>query len=202
MNMRSGMVSAILMVCALGGCSPATTGRPMQGVDNFAPVTGAAAPIYRGAQPSLEGYERLAGGDLKVATVIDLRDDAESWSEKAVTSLGMKYKRIATNAGTVDKEKIRQFLRTVAECAAAGPVFVHCRRGRDRTGLEIAMYRVVVQGWTREAAIKELREHGYNRFWFPGIERFIQTFDAGDFRDAVSKGGVTRPPATAASARY
>jgi protein tyrosine/serine phosphatase len=110
----------------------------------------------------------------------------------------MKYKRIGTNAATVDKEKIRQFLRTLGEAAAVGPVYVHCRQGRDRTGLEIAMYRILVQGWTRQAAISELREHGYNWFWFPGIERYLQTFDVNDFRDLLPARGNS---AAAASAR-
>ena len=190
MTLRTSVFLTFLALIGIGGCSPATTGRNMAGVDNFAPVAG--TPIYRGGQPTREGYAQLAGGDLKVATIIDLRDDAVGWAEKAVTALGMKYKRIGTNAAAVDKAKIRQFLRTVAEAAAVGPVYIHCRQGRDRTGLEIAMYRILAQGWTREAAIKELREHGYNRFWFPGIERFLQTFDPREFRDAL--------PAAAAAA--
>jgi protein tyrosine/serine phosphatase len=201
MTLRRSLFLALLALVGLGGCSPATTGRPMVGVDNFAPVTG--APIYRGGQPTREGYAQLAGGDLKIATIIDLRDDAVDWAEKAVTALGMKYKRIGTNAATVDNEKIRQFLKTVGEAAAAGPVFIHCRQGRDRTGLEVAMYRIMVQGWTREAAIKELRDLGYNRFWFPGIERFLQTFDASEFRDALVVPAQTGAPKSAsASSRY
>jgi protein tyrosine/serine phosphatase len=199
MTMRNGVVLAVLGLAGLGGCSPATVGKPMVGVENFATVEGGPNPIYRGGQPTREGFERLAQPDLKVATIIDLRDDPVDGVEETVKSLGMKYLRIGTNAGTVDKEKIREFLKAVATAAATGPVFIHCRQGRDRTGLEVAMYRILVQGWTRERAIAELREHGYNRFWFPGIERYVQTFDAGDFKDVV-KGGGTAAAAVAAGA--
>jgi protein tyrosine/serine phosphatase len=198
MTMRNSVILAVLALAGLAGCSPSTVGKPMVGVDNFATIEGGPHPIYRGGQPTREGYERLASPDYKVATVIDLRDDYVDWAEKVVTGLGMKYKRIGTSAWTVDKAKVREFLTTVADAAAAGPVFIHCRQGRDRTGLEIAMYRVLVQGWSREKAIAELREHGYNKFWFPGIEQYVRTFDQNDFRDVVKSGGAAA--AVAASA--
>jgi len=173
-------------VAGLGGCAPATVGRPVQGVENFARVDGAPHTIYRGAQPTPEGFARLASSDYKVSTVIDLRDDAKDWEAGAVAANGMTYKRIATNAGKVEAPKIREFIETVT--SAPGPVFVHCKEGRDRTGLEVAMYRILVQGWTREAAVAELRAHGYNRFWFPGIGRFLWAFDASEFKEAVTAG--------------
>lgn len=198
MRMRNGVVLAFLSLAGLGGCSPATVGKPMSGVDNFATIEGGPHPIYRGGQPTREGYEQLAKGRYKVATVIDLRDDYEPWAEQAVTAAGMTYKRIGMSAWSTDTAKVREALRTIAEAAATGPVYIHCRQGRDRTGLEVAMYRILVQGWTRERAIAELREHGYNRFWFPGIERYVQTFDAADFKDVVKGGGTAA--AVAASA--
>ena len=202
MSMRNGVVVlAFLAVAGLGGCAPASVGRPIPGVVNFASVKESPAVIYRGGQPTPEGYAKLR--EMKVATVIDLRDDATSWSEEAVTGLGMKYTRIGTNAGRVDKKKIKEFLTTVAGAAAVGPVYVHCRQGRDRTGLEIGMYRILVQGWTREAAIAELHQHGYNKFWFPGIEHFLKTFDAKDFADVrPAVEALAKPPPAAVSARY
>ena len=44
---------------------------------------------------------------------------------------------------------------------ASGPVLVHCLHGSDRTGTIVAMYRIVEQGWTREAAIAEMTGGGY-----------------------------------------
>jgi uncharacterized protein (TIGR01244 family) len=186
-----------LGISGLGGCAPASVGRSVQGVENFARVDGAPQTIYRGAQPTPEGIARLASSDYKVSTVIDLRDDAKDWEAGAVAANGMTYKRIPSSAGHVEPAKIREFLGTVA--SAPGPVFVHCKEGRDRTGLTIAMYRILVQGWTREAAVEELRAHGYNRFWFPGIERYIQTFDVSEFGDVGKKGaaGVGAGVATA-----
>src|SRR4051812_12451062 len=116
MTIRNGMVLAFLALAGLlGGCSPSTVGKFMVGVDNFAVIEGGPHPIYRGGQPTREGYERLAKGQYKVATVIDLRDDYEPWAEQAVTAAGMTYKRIGMSAWSMDTPKIRNALRTVAE---------------------------------------------------------------------------------------
>jgi len=42
-----------------------------------------------------------------------------------------------------------------------GAVLVHCLHGQDRTGLAIAMYRVIKQGWTCTKAIEEAKSLGY-----------------------------------------
>ncbi|HEY7119462.1 MAG TPA: tyrosine-protein phosphatase [Tepidisphaeraceae bacterium] len=170
-----------------GGCVPPTVGRSFDGLSNFAVVSESPRVILRGGQPTPEGIARLAKDDLKVATVIDLRADAEYWEANAVRAQGMTYTRIGTRATKIDQDQIREFLNTVT--SAKAPVYVHCREGRDRTGLEIAMYRMVVERWTKEAAIADLREHGYNRFWFPGIERFLVSVNPDQFRSSLVQKG-------------
>ena len=56
-------------------------------------------------------------------------------------------------------EDIISALRIIHD--APKPILVHCRHGADRTGLIMAMYRVVFQGWTKEQAKKEMLEGGY-----------------------------------------
>lgn len=41
-------------------------------------------------------------------------------------------------------------------------VLVHCKHGADRTGIVIAMYRVIDQGWTPEEAKDEMVNGPYN----------------------------------------
>ena len=43
----------------------------------------------------------------------------------------------------------------------SGTVLVHCQHGADRTGLLVAVYRVVVQGWSKERAIDEMTNGGF-----------------------------------------
>jgi len=49
--------------------------------------------------------------------------------------------------------------------------FIHCRRGKDRTGFAVAEYRTRVNGWEIDAAYDEAVEYGhaslYYAFWKP-----------------------------------
>src|SRR5579864_573650 len=67
---------------------PAFAGSSTQGIRNFQQVN---PHVYRGAQPTSEGFAYLA--KIGVKTVIDLREPGErsQSEERAVTAAGMKY---------------------------------------------------------------------------------------------------------------
>ncbi len=44
---------------------------------------------------------------------------------------------------------------------APKPLLVHCKHGADRTGVVIAFYRILIQYWSREEAIIEMKKGGY-----------------------------------------
>ena len=168
------IVAVMLALCA--GCH--TAGTRAVGVANFAVVDdGPRGAVYRGAQPSAAGIQTLKSRGVR--TVIDLRDDARRDARRNVESAGLRYINIPTNAAVTDPAKIRAFLDAMA--TAPRPVFVHCLHGRDRTGLEIAVYRIVVQVWSRDAALRELYAYGYNWGLFPGIARYVKSFDPARF---------------------
>jgi len=178
--MHSRLALPMLALTALlSGCFAPTQGASHPGLSNFGAVTGEPHVIYRGGQPTPEGIATLKK-EFHVNTVIDLRDDWQLWEPDACKAQKIDYQRIATSARVIDKQKIHEFLETLRRAKA--PVFVHCMAGRDRTGLELGVYRIVDQGWTRQAAIDELDRYGFNRFWFPGIERFLLTFDPEEFK--------------------
>ena len=84
-------------------------------------------------------------------------------------------------------EKLTALLaREVAEMLPPGPVLVHCWHGADRTGMVVALYRMVEQGWTREAAIEEMLEggYGYHSVW-KDIITFLETVDVEALRRAL-----------------
>jgi protein-tyrosine phosphatase len=66
------------------------------------------------------------------------------------------------------KEAAARFLATVDD-PASGPVFVHCKRGADRTGAFVGLYRVLRQGWDLKRAYNEAREIGM-RWWYPAVK--------------------------------
>ena len=57
--------------------------------------------------------------------------------------------------------QIADVLRAIRERQKEGAVLVHCYHGADRTGLVVAMYRVIYQGWSLDAARSEMIDGGY-----------------------------------------
>jgi uncharacterized protein (TIGR01244 family) len=168
----------ILCAFAVSGC--ATKGKNIRGVENFAIVQ--VGVLLRGAQPTAEGIKELSHRGVK--TVINLRADAKPWEKEKVNQAGMDYVFIPTVAERNDPQAIAKFLDAVR--TKEKPAFVHCRVGRDRTGLEVAVWRITDCGWTKDDAIKELHEHGYQWAWFPNIERYLRTFDPKSFTPTVT----------------
>ena len=67
--------------------------------------------------------------------------------------------------------------------SAPGPVFIHCRRGTDRTGALVAFYRIARNGWDSVRALKEANERGM-RLWYRGLRKQIETFDSAMLQSA------------------
>jgi len=108
--------------------------------------------LARGSQPSDADFAELA--QLGFRSVVNLRDEDDS-ERPTVTSLGMKYMYLPIvddDVPTVAQAK--SFLRFVTT-ASHLPVFVHCRAGRNRTGVAVAIYEMAVRGMTSDAAITE-----------------------------------------------
>ena len=125
------------------------------GLPNFARVSDG---LYRGAQPTADGFRRLR--EMGVKTVVSLRSVHSD--RDLLKGTGMRYVRIRCEAWDPDSDEYAAFLK-VALAPENQPVFVHCQQGVDRTGVAVASYRMVVQGWTAEAAIAELDRFGHNK---------------------------------------
>ncbi len=117
--------------------------------------------IYRGAQPSAGGFEDLA--KIGVKTVIDLRDGetrGRDGEKKLVEGAGMHYVHVPLAGFGAPKDEQIGSLLSLLDDSSAWPVFVHCKRGADRTGTVVACYRISHDHWDNEKALSEARIHG------------------------------------------
>ncbi len=138
--------------------------------------------LYRGGQPNEAGFAELKR--LGIKTVIDLRDNDDKASKESalVEKAGMRFINLPLDnwarPGIADIEKILAAVNS----AANQPVFIHCKRGSDRTGTVIAVYRMTHDGWDAKRAGDEAEKFGIG-WWQFAMRDFINDY----YRDRVEK---------------
>ncbi|MGI8958693.1 MAG: fused DSP-PTPase phosphatase/NAD kinase-like protein [Bryobacteraceae bacterium] len=167
--MRFFLLRLVLLLCVveIGW----TQSKPLH-VRNFAEVN---EHLYRGGAPTNIGLKELAA--MHVSMIIDLREPGEGtdFEKHAVAALGMQYVNIPLRPFSApSQEQIDQVLSLLLH-KDSERIFLHCRRGKDRTGTVIACYRMQHDGWDKRAAILEARKHGMS-FTERGMRSFILDF--------------------------
>lgn len=134
--------------------------------------------LYRGAQPTVEGFSQLKL--MGVKTVINLRFFHSDQEDIVDTDLG--YEEIPMNAWHAGDEEVVRFLNLVRDKNRA-PFFVHCEHGSDRTGMMCAVYRIVIQGWTKDEAIAEMTQggFGFHEIW-QSLQKYIRKLNVRKLR--------------------
>ena len=159
--------------------SPAMPGE-IPGITRFAKVSDA---LYRGAQPTAEGYVELK--KMGVKTVINLRKSSHRDDFRGeLEPLGLRCVAIPSRGANPADEEIVKALKILRD-PENQPAFVHCKRGKDRTGCVVAVYRMVEQGWRVEEAVDELCV-----FHFPPksqIVDYLQNLDVEAIREQTGK---------------
>jgi len=186
---RVARLSALLFsALLLAGCATRPTTAPthswaqpcdtcIAGVANFGKVSNV---LWRGAQPTLEGYRSLEAAGVK--TVISLRgdhDDYDDFAQLGGAPLKFKYLRIPMDSWQPDKAQVvllMKVLERVLKDPESQPVFVHCAAGKDRTGYTLAAYRMVFESWPPNDAIEEMFDYRFNNRLIR-IPPFLQTLD-------------------------
>ncbi len=161
------------------------------GLSNFHKV---ADGIYRCAQPGAAGFR--SAEKLGIKTVINLRamhDDADEAKGTALRLLS-----IPINTWEIRDEDVVRVMKILAQ-KENGPFLIHCQHGADRTGLMCAMYRILVQGWSREKALDEMQNGGYgfHSIW-QNIVKYVGKADVEAMKKAVtaptSASSASTPP--------
>lgn len=151
---------------------PAAWGTPLEkpGLPNLHQVS----PIlFRGAQPSHEGMLQLE--QMGVKTVVNLRGFHDD--EDRLTGTKLSYVSIRFHTWHPEEADMVKFLKAVTNTNKQ-PVFVHCKRGIDRTGTMVALYRIAVQGWTKDEAVREMTQGGFGYDdMFPNLVTYVKGLD-------------------------
>jgi len=150
------------------------------------------AELYRGGRPAYREDVYMKFAELGIRTVMNLEGGEQSRREKAV------IERVNLRLIKENKEPLRfvsypieAFSETIvgspsekdmsalfAEIEKAPkPIYVHCKHGKDRTGMVVLLYRV----WRGEASFDEAyNEARYYHFsmWNFGLKRTLEHYRA------------------------
>lgn len=175
--MRSVKLPLLMAIAvALAGC---VTARPVaiRPTDWAQSVVQAQLPnlhrvdegLWRSALPRHPDSATLRA--LGIHTVVNLRPQSDPpWFAGA----SIAVRQVGIDTWDVDEAQVLQVLR-IAIDPAQRPVLIHCTHGADRTGVMVAAYRMVVQGWSEAEAEREMIRggYGYHLVWInlPGVLR-------------------------------
>ncbi|MBR5214198.1 MAG: tyrosine-protein phosphatase [Akkermansia sp.] len=142
----------------------------LKGVENLHRVS---AELYRSGQPEPEGFTALE--QMGVRSVLNLREYHKDTRKARHTDLHLMAYPVA--AGQVTAADVENCLRLLQD--APKPALVHCWHGSDRTGIVVAAYRIIYQGWSVDAAEKEFRDdtYGHHEFWYGNLVELLRNTD-------------------------
>ena len=146
--------------------------------------------LYRSALPDSEAQALL--DKLKIGTVINfLKEPDDTW----LKTPGVVQVQLPYRTNHVDDGDVLTALRAIQSAQARGPVLMHCKHGSDRTGLMSAMYRVVVEGWSKEDALKEMTQGGFGESsHHKDGAAYLMKADIPKLRAALSSGACSTSP--------
>ena len=176
-NHKIRSLHSFALATLLVGISTSAFADPsVKGVPNFHVVN---ENVLRGGQPTDAGLKNLS--DMGVKTIVDLQEEGDRarGEKRLVKALGMKYVNIPMKSMTTPTEKQISHALKALNDTSDGPIFIHCRRGADRTGVVVACYRVQHDGWQNQKALSEARDYGMSWYQFP-LQRYVKSYEPHD----------------------
>ncbi|GIJ93861.1 protein-tyrosine-phosphatase [Capnocytophaga stomatis] len=122
--------------------------------------------LYRSEQLREEDKQTIEKTPIK--TIINLRYFTRSGNRKVFNKgSDMTLINIPLLTWRIKAKDIANVLSNIKKHQQKGAVLVHCYHGADRTGIMVAMYRVIYHNWSIEQAKKEMQQgpFGYHSVW-------------------------------------
>jgi protein tyrosine/serine phosphatase len=166
--------AAVALVLQLSADSASARGSVSKFERKFVEVV--TGKIYRGIQPGdAEDYEYLR--KLGIKTQLNLRKYLwwqEQHLHKKAEAEGFVYRHagMPTLWNEPKDPEVDEALADLND-PSLQPIYVHCRLGKDRTGLIVALYRVLYQRWSACTAWNEWKSFGYLR-WNDGLKDYFE----------------------------
>ncbi|MEZ4816076.1 MAG: tyrosine-protein phosphatase [Bdellovibrionota bacterium] len=123
--------------------------------------------VYRSGRSNEEGIKWLKE-KYKIKTIINLENsnsaikNEKRWAEK----YDIDFHSLPMNGSKTPEDKTVNEALDLLDNSANHPILVHCKYGRDRTGLIIALHRVENLGWDAQDAHDEMIDLGFRLYLY------------------------------------
>lgn len=124
--------------------------------------------MYRCGQLTREGF-RETFQRLGIRTLINLQDEDPNPSlghglseAEFCRQMGVNYVYLPPQLVQEGEPLTIERFLAVCDDQNAYPIMLHCKAGLHRTGTMAAFYRIEYEGWTPQAAMRELMANGFS----------------------------------------
>lgn len=166
-------LTIIALSLLLVGCSTTkiTTNTDVGGIKNFK-VVNVEKKIYKGGQPDTNGFIFLKS--IGITNIVKLNTKCEA-SDKYAETIGIHVVYVPFN--TWDQlVHTPSWKVNMAVTNIVWRTYVHCEHGQDRTGLIMAIYRILT-GYTKDMAQEEMLNDGFHKSEF-ALWAYFKHYDA------------------------
>lgn len=115
--------------------------------------------IYRGPAPT-EPIHWQQLRDRKIKVVLNLQSGNQNEEVRNALGCTMYPLEVECSSWVPPNQKQRRLAIDILTEYMFFPVYVHCHKGVDRTGVIIRDYRHSIQGWPKERADEEAKDMG------------------------------------------
>lgn len=121
--------------------------------------------FYRGARPT-NALQMATLKKYQIKTIINISEDEEAQTLENVLAKqeGIKVIYFPMNGWNTPKDEQTREVLAMLNDPSLRPIFVHCKHGRERTGVMIGLYRVFTNGWTAHEAYREMKQMGFRTY--------------------------------------
>lgn len=167
-SIRNIGLAALTTFMALSGSAHAMGKKPAATGDNPIPLFLEVSPgVYRGGLPEEAGVKYLKSKGFKAIINLQSSRSKMKAEEKAAKAAGIRWISLPISLFNIPNQREVDDVLDHMNDPALRPIFIHCKAGRDRTGLFVGLHRVENEGWDPAHAFEEMLERGYRTIYFP-----------------------------------
>ena len=141
--------------------------------------------MYRSGQPSEAQLDKWIQ-EYGFKSILVMRFGVPPYEEELAERNGIKIYHVPFSAAKGLGEGQWEAIRPILTDESNLPILVHCHGGGDRSGIITVLYRVEVQGWTLEKALREMNRYYHVSIRYPALQKQLRE----RFREGPEEGAA------------